>query len=448
MTYGISKRAAVAAIAFLAVSAAIAFKSGPVPPMDDTYTHLVYGRTFLRGQPLHFNPGEPSSGFTSPIWLLPSALTAMAGTDVAPAAIMAISALAACAAVALSGPGPGPILLLLLGPLLFHSSSGMETGLACLAVVLVWRTVRSGRRANPRAGLLLAGTVLARPELALLAVPLAIAAGKPRKRELALLMLPSLVLGGLWIGWNLQATGLPLPSTFYAKQAGAAAYGLLPGLRGLARSLVLGAALLLPAGAWAAYDLLRRRNPLGLVPALALLPALLLQPNDFFQLRYHLPWLTAFALSAGRLLAGRRRLAALVAVSLVPGMLLFASRRVRASADVKAIDVGPARLLRQEAAAGSTVAAADVGAMGWISGLRVLDLDGLVTPAALPAAGGRPDWNWLQQRAEYLCAFPRQYSRIIEEAGENLVLLALFRSPSPVICGEERVAVYRIYRPG
>jgi hypothetical protein len=141
------------------------------------------------------------------------------------------------------------------------------------------------------------------------------------------------------------------------------------------------------------------------------------------------------------MLAGRRWQAALVALFLVPGMLLFASRRVRAAADVEAIDVRPAQLLRREAPPGSTVAAADVGAIGWFSGLRVLDLDGLVTPRALRE---RPDWDWIDERADYLAAFPRQYSDLVESAGDRLVPMARFESPSPVICGEESVAVWRV----
>jgi hypothetical protein len=412
--------------------------------MDDTYIHLVYGRSILRGHPLEFNPRAPSSGFTSPLWLPASALAAAAGECAGPQALMGLSALAAAAAVLLSGSGPAPVFLLLMGPLLFHSASGMETAAACLAVVLVWRRVESGRQPDAWAGLLLAGAALIRPELALLAVPLALAPGRPRPRGLAALLLPSVALGALWMAWNLHATGLPLPSTFYAKQAGAAAYGLLPGIRDLARNLAMAAPLLAPVGAWAVLRLLRRGDPLGLVPLLTLLPAVILQPNAFFQMRYHLPWLTAFALAAGRILCGSRWRAALVALSLVPGLLLFASRRVRASADVHAIDVRPALLLRERAPAGSTVAAADVGAMGWFSGLRVLDIDGLVSPDVPDAAGDGPAWEWIADRAEYLAVFPEQYAGILEEAGDRLQPLARFRSPAPVICGEESVGVWEI----
>ena len=202
-----------AGIAFLLVSSLVAVRSGPVPPMDDTYIHLVYGRSILRGQPLQFNPGTPSSGFTSPLWLAASAAAAAAGTEWAPAVLMALSAMAGCAAVLLAGPGPAPLFLLILGPLLFHGASGMETALACLAVVLVWRRLESGGEPDLRGGLLLAGAALVRPELALLAVPLALGAGRPGGRQLAALLWPPLALGALWMAWNLRATGLPLPST-------------------------------------------------------------------------------------------------------------------------------------------------------------------------------------------------------------------------------------------
>lgn len=432
-----------AAAAMILLCAILVAAAGPVPPMDDTYIHLVYGRSIVRGAPLEFNPGEPSSGFTSPLWLLPAAAASLASGS-APVVLMAISSLAAAAAVLLAGSSTAALLLLLLGPLLFHAGSGMETALAVLAVVLVWRRVDGGRPPNLSAGLLLASAALVRPELSLLAVPLALSAGRPKAAGLAALLAPPAAAAAAWVAWNLHATGLPLPSTFYAKQAGAAAFGLLPGLIGLARGLAVSAPLLAPAGAVSTWLLLRRRAPLGLVCLLTLLPAVALQPNSFFQMRYHLPWLAAFALATARVLHRPRWLRLLLALSLVPGLLVFGSRRIRASADVRAIDVRPAHLVAEAASAGETVAAADVGAMGWISGLRVLDLDGLVSRPPPVGNGGVPDWDWIRRRADYLAAFPRQYSGLISNAGDDIRLIGLFESPSPVICGEDAVGVWKV----
>jgi hypothetical protein len=432
-----------AAAAMLLLCAVLAAAAGRVPPMDDTYIHLVYGRSIVRGAPLEYNPGEPSSGFTSPLWLIPAAAASLAGAA-APPLLMAFSCAAAAAAVLLCGSATAGMLLLLLGPLLFHAGSGMETASAVLAVVLVWRRADGAAPPDWKAGILLAGAAMVRPELALMAVPLALSAGRPRPGGLVRLLAPALAAGTAWIAWNLHATGMPLPSTFYAKQAGAAAYGLLPGLTGLARGLVVGAPLLAPAGAAATWLLLRRRPALGLVCLAALLPAVVLQPNSFFQMRYHVPWLAAFALACARVLGRRRWAAALLALSLVPGALVFASRRIRASADVRAIDVRPAMLVSRTAAEGDVVAAADVGAMGWLSGARVLDLDGLVTPTPPRGDHGGPRWSWVRDRADYLAAFPWQYAGLIAEAGEGLRLMRMFRSPSPVICGEDAVGLWEI----
>ena len=416
-------------------------RAGTVPPMDDTYIHLVYGRSLLAGQPGEYNPGVPSAGFTSPLWLAPSAMAALGGSWAGPMALMAISALAASLAVLLAGPGISSVLLLF-GPFIFHATSGMETAMACLAVVLAWRLVDSRRPPDAVSGALLAAATLTRPELALLAIPLALAAGRPRISGLAALLAPSAIVGSAWIAWNLHAIGLPLPSTFYAKQVGSFTGRLGAGLPGLGWNLLLSVPLLLPAGAIGTVMLFRKRLPLALIPVLLGLAALLLQPNSYFQMRYHVPWLVALALAAGTFLQRRKWLPALVALMLVPGAMLFSSRRIRASRDVEAIDVQPALYLRETAAPGDVAACADVGAVRWLTDLRILDLDGLITPETVPVGRGAVRWSWLAPRTDYVVVFPRQYRGLLEDAGDELRHVAGFRSPDPVICGEDSVAVY------
>ncbi|MCK4671576.1 MAG: hypothetical protein KAT47_03465, partial [Candidatus Aegiribacteria sp.] len=141
----------------------------------------------------------------------------------------------------------------------------------------------------------------------------------------------------------------------------------------------------------------------------------------------------------------RRKLnAVLLAASMLPGLLVFGGRRAEASCDVGAIDVDPADYLAANATDAETVAAADIGAVKWITNMHILDLDGLVTPERLPGKDTE-DWYWIEQNADYLLAFPKQYSSLVSKAGESIEFLAGFGSRSNVICGEDSVTLWRIF---
>lgn len=422
-----------------------------VPPMDDTYIQLVYGSSLFSGTPMCYNGSMPSSGFTSPLWLLPSSLASLAGSEAGPVLLMGLSLAAALAALLMLDTGTA-VVLVLAGPFLFHASSGMETALSTIAVIAVWKWIDTA--GTPRTGgLLLAGAFLVRPELVCLAVPMLVSMRNRSVPGAVRLLLPAVVSGVLWMVWNLRSAGLPLPSTFYAKQAVSWPAAAAAGLPGLLRGLLLTSPLLLFAAATSVITLLRRKDDgkrsaaLALVPLILFFTALATQPNAYFQMRYYLPAITASALAAGLWLRGlgkRRRLNTIIlAVSMIPGLLVFSSRRLDASIDVLNIDVLPARYLREAASADETVAAADIGAVKWITGMEVLDLDGLVTPERLPGSG-REGWPWIRERADYLLAFPIQYSALVESGSGSLEFLAGFGSPANVICGEDSVALWRI----
>jgi len=421
-----------------------------IPPMDDTYIHLVYGRSLFTSAPLCFNDAEPSSGFTSPLWLLPSAISSLAGSSLAPTVLMLFSLLAAAAALFML-PSYTGILLLMSGPFFFHASSGMETALSCLAVVAVWRCVRDGTGLKISSFVLM-GAFLVRPELAVLTIPLALSLKERTPANIVRLLMPSLIAGLLWLLWNIHSMGLPLPSTFYAKQQVSWFISANAGLPGLMKGLLITSPLLLFGAAVSITGLLRNKGKRQSEVSLALIPMLLfalsfyLQPNSFFQMRYYVPALTAVVLAAGHWLGGlkRRKLNVFIlAVSMLPGLIIFAGRRADASYDVHSIDVRPAQYLSIVASPAQTVAAADIGAVKWITGMNILDLDGLVTAERLPGSG-RENWQWISGRSDYLLAFPEQYSGLITEAADSLEFLIGFRSDRNVICGEDSVAIWRI----
>ena len=53
---------------------------------DDTYIYLQFAKNIIHGNGVSFNPGEPTYGFTSPLWLLLIALSGRLGVDLYTAA--------------------------------------------------------------------------------------------------------------------------------------------------------------------------------------------------------------------------------------------------------------------------------------------------------------------------------------------------------------------------
>lgn len=366
----------------------------------------------------------------------------------APALLMLISSIFAASSLLALGSGK-TTLLLISGPFLFHAGSGMETGMVCLFVALIWKSLRDPEysRLMP---VLLAGAFLTRPELLVLGLPMLLRRTREGPKRVFGLLWPVLLAAALWVLWNLFATGMPLPGTFYAKQSLPWITMFEQGMQGLLRNLLITSPLLIPAALISMVFLARKGRLEWLIPLLLGGIALATQPNSYFQMRYWVPFLFACGLSAGEWLNStdrlKKKMRIVLTLSLLPGLVVFADRRIAASADVRTIDHDPAVLLGGIAAEDDTVAAADIGAVGWLTDLYILDLDGLITPDMLPGRRGTPEeqWSRIEQQADYLLAFPVQYSSLTEAAGRSLKEIVTFESPRNVICGEGSVVLWMI----
>ena len=221
-------------------------------PLDDAWTHMVYARNFGESLQFFYNPGEPESGMTSPLWVItvglgwrglgPFGVSLMAAAKVIAFVLSFASAVLVMRIVTrVSG-------LLRLGivaglfvaaepTFAFASASGMEIALfAFLALAASWAYMQGRLRT---AGWLFALAAISRPEGYIL-LGIALAASIARRlwqrehlelmnkedaRELLDLLLPTLILGGAWAIYNYSVNGGLLPNTFYAKHRD---LGLLP----------------------------------------------------------------------------------------------------------------------------------------------------------------------------------------------------------------------------
>ncbi len=214
-------------------------------PLDDAWIHMVYARSVSQSGYLAYNPGIPSTGSTSPLWAYVLGLGHLIFPSVS-GAVLAVKFLGILFHIWMALAAYGIILLvsgsrlaalvsgLLLGtspPLAASSISGMEVSMACaLALTGLYLYFRDKWLS---AGILFGLCGLTRPEFAaLILVVWGDAARGPLRekrpwRDLAPLLVPPLIAGSLFIGWNLFAGGRALTSSFYAKVVPQVATGFL-----------------------------------------------------------------------------------------------------------------------------------------------------------------------------------------------------------------------------
>ena len=206
--------------------------------LDDAWILAVYGRGLLEDGFFSYAPGVPSTGCTSPLWGAVFALAHVVLGETTDGIVLAVMLLSASLHVGLAvfsgllvrkltgDPLAGVVgggLVAIATPFVAASFSGMEvvsTGLLLLGGV---GAATGGRWFS--SGLLLTLASLSRPESASVALVVgtlaAVDATSPSNaaRRLARFALPLALGAGLFLGYDLWASGAPLPATFYAKRS-------------------------------------------------------------------------------------------------------------------------------------------------------------------------------------------------------------------------------------
>ncbi len=396
--------------------------------VDDTYIHLVYARNLAEAGELSFNRGDPTYGATSPLWVGLLASLHRAGVDllVGCRLLSWLSALCSIALVYRLARRVGCDSFTALSAALVMSAEawflrwsavGMETSFALFVTLLALDRSFSTDR-GPRNSILFAlflfAAILARPE-ALLLVPLALFAllvtRRLRGREGFLWLC---LLAALLVGWFIlieKHTGTLLPLTAGAKQGRPLLSTALFG-RALVPIKIVGATLALPVlalltglllGAWRGSPLLyfvredrSRTGALLLLLWAIALPAVYVLLDFQVLSRYLIPVAPAIVVLAfasisniterfrmsGR--ARRSTIAFIAAATILQNVLFYAFVVVPPTREFSRglTDVigGMGEWLALNADQKAVVATPDIGAIGYYSGLHVLDLGGLVTP--------------------------------------------------------------------
>ncbi len=420
-------------------------------PLDDAWIHFQFARNLSQGQGFAYNPGQPTPGSTAPLWTLLLAPIGLLGTDfMAPA--LALSAffllLSVGAAYGFAGWAaqrwwPGLLAGLgtaVAGRFLWAGLAGMETtAFAALSLIAIWAYSRRGL--NWWVALLFGLAAQLRPEghalfgLALLDSVYAWAraqrkAGLWEWRTAVAAFLPPLLVYALtalpYTLFSLTTTGRPLPNTFYAK-AGSEHFLSLRALRETVSyhwqdnpaSFVF--ALIGLAPMW-------RRSRLAVLWLVGL-PLLTAVVVDFtwHHGRYTMPliplqmvvgavgvdWMARRLLRQGKETAVRWLAPlALGVLFLLPGL-----RRVPAWAqmlghntrEVQEIDVALGRWLAANTPQDALIAVDDIGAITFLSGRQIVDMQGLVSPEVWPALAQPEGLARSQELARILSASAPQF---------------------------------------
>jgi hypothetical protein len=428
-------------------------------PLDDAWIHFQFARNISQGAGFSYNPGEPTPGSTAPLWTIILAAVGLFDVELMVPALalstffLLLSLWLAYGftcwitrsvwAALLAGLG-----VALTGRMLWAGLAGMETtAFAALSLAAIWAYSRWGISWFPALLFGLAGQL--RPEgHALFALALADAAWMwwlanrsatdGRLRSLARHFLPALIIYALIAApyslFSLATTGRPLPNTFYAKVGSQHLFSGRTLQETMAWhwqdnpfSLILILFGLVP---------LWRRSRLSVLWLLGL-PLLTAVIIDFtwHHGRYTMPLIplqmVAAAVGAhwivGRF-AGvkdevwRSHLRKAAPVLLILFLLLGGGWRLtywatmlgKNTREVQDIDVALGHWLAENTPPESVIAVDDIGAIAFLSGRRIVDMNGLVSPEVWPATRaveGLPRSQMMtrilsEAQPDYMAAFP------------------------------------------
>jgi len=329
--------------------------------------------------------------------------------------------------------------------LVWSAASGMETLLHALLVTLVLGMLMTGSRRFMALGLLAGLSVWVRPDGITLLGPIAVHAlagrGSGRKRwlDLSLSLIGFASLFAPYLLFNLILDGSPMPNTFYAKQAEYAAWQarpLMARLGQLTLQFLAGPSLVLFPGsiAWNVISL-RKRDWSTLAGVAWYVGYLFLYVERlpvYQHGRYIMPAMPIFFLWGlvaiveflGSKRFGRNHWVISTSWKSLVGALTIVFWLVGANTyahDVALIEsemVVSAKWVAENVPPNETVAAHDIGALGYFDDHNLIDLAGLVSPEVIPFIRDEKKLaEYLDsQGARYLIAFPDFYPLLSQQA--------------------------------
>ncbi|MCP4542621.1 MAG: hypothetical protein GY832_36325 [Chloroflexi bacterium] len=414
-------------------------------PLDDAWIHFQFARNLAQGDGLSFNPGEPTSGSTSPLWTLLLTVIYLMGGDFPIAGQLLsgacfLATLAATYALSKRLTDDGwvawlaGIVVAVNGRMVWAGLSALETCLfAALSLLAINAHLddRAACRYRLRTAALFGLAALSRPEgylLFLLSLAnyiwnnLHITHHIPRAMRhisrlaifitrityhISSIFLPTALFAVIvfpYLIFSLRTSGHLLPNTYHAKTVVAFSFDL-DFVSVAARYLILDNPLMLPLYVLGIGMLLQRATLLSLWSAgLPLVYAFLVDYTMLYQHgRYLMPLISCnvivsvVGLLEARRLARKRGwrwrgspaiLAVLVSLLIIAGTAWRLPTMVNLYAwnvdNINQMHVALGRWAAENTPPGATLALNDIGAIAYFSERPVIDLAGLITPEVVP----------------------------------------------------------------
>ena len=458
---------------FLAVSA-LTYRVGF--PLDDAWIHLTYARNFALHGEWAFRLGEGSAGSTSPLWtallsigylirLSPYIWTFFLGWVVL--SMMAIQAEQIArkllASYRTNIPWVG-LFISLAWHLTWSATSGMETLLHGLIILVVLGMLMENSRHYMALGLLAGLSVWVRPDGLTLLGPILLTAflqnETTRARSAALFKVFTGfgVLFGFYLLFNLALSGSPMPNTFYAKQAEYAEYlasmSLTERLTDYILPLIASPFVVIVPGLFLwVYKIIRDKNwgaLAGLIWALGYIGIYFMRLPAYQHGRYIMPafpvlymWSMLGMMAYVTAPKANQRVAflwlALVVVLVVAFQWVGAKQNADDVVFVETQMVQTARWINENLPPDEVLGVHDIGAIGYFTQNPILDLAGLISPDVVPFIRDETQLGaYLSaSNAKFLVTFPSWYPQLI--AGRTEV----FETGESLYPYDDRMKIYR-----
>lgn len=476
---------AVVAVGVLSAGAFLIICAQKTPlgfPLDDAWIHQTYARNLGENGEWSFIPGQTSAGSTAPLW---SALIALGYLLDIPYKWwtygIGVTALIATAWLAvdlfrtrdraLGVWGIGLAALLLFEwHLVWAALSGMETILLAFISILVFWVLAQEALNFFIVGMLIGVGIWVRPDALTLLLPviwiiLITYQGSIRPIGTALLRIFGGIAGPflIYLTMNLTVAGSVWPSTYYAKQVEYIALLQSPFIFryfGQVSAITAGALfIMLPGILLYVIQAITSRSWAQLAPILwagAYIGAYALRlPATYQHGRYAIPtipillavgcegmrvWYSQIGGSRAKRFIHRVWIISLAAVV---GIFWWQGSQAYTQ-DVAIIEsemVKASRWVAENTESDSSIAAHDIGALGYFGERMIIDLAGLVTPEVIPIIRSEVELESFldQNSADYLMTFPGWYPRLIR--GRELIY-STSSEFSPQV-GGENIAIYQ-----
>ena len=449
-------------------------------PLDDAWIHQTYARNLVEFGEWSFIPGQPSAGSTAPLWSLLLALGYLVSRGI-PFWWTFLLGCACLLGIGLTGqaifqnrsgisriPWAG---LFLVGEwhLVWAAVSGMETAMMGFLVLLVfWWLIRGSSRWE-LIGILIGVAVWIRPDgltlfgPAIFVLLLQIGGWRARGRAAARLVTGFALLFLPYLLFNRVANGAFWPNTLYAKQAEYAALRELPILQryfsqfGLA--LTGPGLFLLPGYIYAVWRSWQKRDWIILSAAIwfagyAAIYAFRL-PVVYQHGRYLMPAMPVFflvgligssylirALPVSRWVFVLSRVSVSSLILVWVGLIAIGARGYAQDVGIiqtEMVDI--ALWVGANTSPQDVIAVHDIGAIGYFSQRRLVDLAGLVSPEVAPFIRDEAKLAAYldEQDVSFLVTFPDWYDNL----QDGKPILYQTQGKYALEAGATNMAVYR-----